>query len=154
MSEENQTTSFEFRTEIQQLLNILVHSLYKEREIFVRELISNAADALSRLQFTMLTDHNVFEPDADLEIHIDFDEESKTLTIADSGIGMTREQIAENLGTIAKSGSQEFKQLLETDTSDVSESIIGQFGVGFYSSFIVSNHVEVFSKADNCIRSS
>ncbi|MBN1582521.1 MAG: molecular chaperone HtpG [Anaerolineae bacterium] len=146
MSEESQATSFEFRTEIQQLLNILVHSLYKEREIFVRELISNAADALSRIQFTMLTNRDVLEPDIELAIHIEFDKENKTLTVVDSGIGMTREELIENLGTIARSGAKAFLKALEEDQQTSVEQI-GQFGVGFYSAFMVAKEITVVSRS-------
>ncbi|MBN1937389.1 MAG: molecular chaperone HtpG [Anaerolineae bacterium] len=143
---EIQTTSFEFRTEIQQLLDILIHSLYKEREIFLRELVSNAADALGRLQFEMLTNREVLEPDAALEIHIDFDEEAKTITVADSGIGMTRDELVENLGTIAYSGAKAFLKALEEDQR-ASVDQIGQFGVGFYSAFMVASEITVISRS-------
>jgi molecular chaperone HtpG len=149
MSEERaqgSMTSFEFQTEVQQLLHILVHSLYKEREIFLRELISNAADALSRIQFVMLTDRDVLNPEAELEIHIDVDEENKTLTVSDSGIGMTREELIENLGTIAHSGAAAFLKALEQDQRTSIEQI-GQFGVGFYSSFMVAQEITVVSRS-------
>ena len=108
MSPEIPAQSFEFRAEIQQLLNILVHSLYRDHEIFLRELISNASDALHRIQFEMLTNRDVLDPDAELAIRITFDDEAKTLTISDTGIGMTRDELIENLGTIAHSGAMEF----------------------------------------------
>jgi molecular chaperone HtpG len=144
--EQDSMTSFEFQTEVQQLLHILVHSLYKEREIFLRELISNAADALSRIQFVMLTDRDVLNPEAELEIHIDVDEENKTLTVSDSGIGMTREELIENLGTIAHSGAAAFLKALEQDQRTSIEQI-GQFGVGFYSSFMVAQEIAVVSRS-------
>jgi molecular chaperone HtpG len=144
--EQDSMTSFEFQTEVQQLLHILVHSLYKEREIFMRELISNAADALSRIQFVMLTDRDVLNPEADLEIHIDVDEENKTLTVSDSGIGMTREELIKNLGTIAHSGAAAFLKALEQDQRTSIEQI-GQFGVGFYSSFMVAQEIAVVSRS-------
>jgi len=143
---ETQTASFEFRAEIQQLLDILIHSLYKEREIFLRELISNAADALGRLQFEMLTNRDVFEPDAALEIHIDVDQQAKTITIADSGIGMTRDELIENLGTIAYSGAKAFLKALKEDQR-ASVDQIGQFGVGFYSAFMVADEITVISRS-------
>ncbi len=143
---EAQTASFEFRAEIQQLLDILIHSLYKEREIFLRELISNAADALGRLQFEMLTNRDVFEPDAALEIHIDIDQQAKTITIADSGIGMTRDELIENLGTIAYSGARAFLKALKEDQR-ASVDQIGQFGVGFYSAFMVADEITVISRS-------
>jgi molecular chaperone HtpG len=127
-------------------LHILVHSLYKEREIFVRELVSNAADALSRIQFVMLTNHDVLDPQAELEIHIDVDEENKTLTISDSGIGMTREELIENLGTIAHSGAAAFLKALEQDQW-ASVDQIGQFGVGFYSAFMAAQEIAVISRS-------
>src|SRR5213592_990357 len=100
------TESLQFRAEVKQLLNILAHSLYTEREIFLRELISNASDALYRVQFEMVTNHDVLDPNAELAIHVSGDENAKTVTISDSGIGMTREELIENLGTIAQSGAR------------------------------------------------
>src|SRR4029453_3392496 len=108
--------SIAFRAEIRQLLNILVHSLYTDREIFLRELISNASDALNRLQFEMLTNRDVLNPEAELAIHITADNEAHTLTIRDSGIGMTREELVENLGTIAHSGASDFLESLQEGT--------------------------------------
>jgi molecular chaperone HtpG len=105
--------SFEFKAEIQQLLSILVHSLYTEREIFLRELISNASDALNRIQFEMLTNRDVYDPDAELAIHVQVDGEARTLTVSDTGIGMTRDELVENLGTIAHSGAAAFLRQLE-----------------------------------------
>jgi molecular chaperone HtpG len=138
--------TFEFKAEIQQLLNILVHSLYTEREIFLRELLSNASDALNRIQFEMLTNRDVLDPDAELAIHIEADQEAGTLTISDTGIGMTREEIAEDLGTIAHSGAAAFLEQLETEQRP-SVELIGQFGVGFYSVFMVADQVRVVSRS-------
>src|SRR5262245_37695344 len=107
------TQSYEFRAEIQQLLNILVHSLYTDREIFLRELISNASDALHRLQFEMLTTKDVVDPDAELAVHIKVDKEARTITVSDTGIGMNREELVENLGTIAHSGAMSFLKALQ-----------------------------------------
>ncbi len=146
MDHSNPIASFEFRTEVQQLLHILIHSLYKERDIFLRELISNAADALSRVQFEMLTNRDVFEPDALLEIHIDIDQEHKTLTVSDSGIGMARDELIENLGTIAHSGAATFLQAIQQDQR-ASVDQIGQFGVGFYSAFMVAQEITVISRS-------
>lgn len=147
---ENGTTTqtFGFRAEIRQLLNILIHSLYTEREIFLRELISNASDALNRMQFEMLTREatEVLDPEADLAIRITGDEAARTLTISDTGIGMTREELIENLGTIAHSGAAAFLQALKERPQAGSE-IIGQFGVGFYSVFMVAERVEVISRS-------
>jgi molecular chaperone HtpG len=138
--------SFEFKAEIQQLLNILVHSLYTEREIFLRELISNASDALNRIQFEMLTDHDVRDPDTELSIHVDVDEEARTITVSDTGIGMTRDEIVQDLGTIAHSGAVAFLQQLEQAQRPTVE-LIGQFGVGFYSVFMVAEEVRVISRS-------
>ncbi|MCJ7736273.1 MAG: ATP-binding protein, partial [Anaerolineae bacterium] len=140
-----QPESMEFRTEVQQLLNILANSLYTEREIFLRELISNASDALNRLQFEMLTDRDVLDPDAELAIRLSFDEDAHTLTISDTGIGMTRDELIENLGTIAHSGAMAFLRGLEEGqrTAD----IIGQFGVGFYAVFTVADEVVVTTRS-------
>jgi molecular chaperone HtpG len=138
--------SFEFKAEIQQLLHILVHSLYTEREIFLRELLSNASDALNRVQFEMLTNPDVLDPDAALAIHIEVDEEARTLTISDTGIGMARDEIVEDLGTIAHSGAAAFLQQLEQQQRPSLE-LIGQFGVGFYSVFMVAEQVRVLSRS-------
>src|SRR4051794_37757005 len=137
-------TPMPFRAEVKQLLNILAHSLYTEREIFLRELISNASDALYRVQFEMVTNHNVLGPEADLAIHVDGDEGAKTVTIRDSGIGMTREELIENLGTIAQSGARALMERLEAGQRS---DIIGQFGVGFYSAFVVADEVTVISRS-------
>lgn len=146
MSGETQTT-FEFRAEIQQLLNILVHSLYRDREIFLRELISNASDALNRIQFELLTNRNVLDPEAELAIRITCDEKARTLTISDTGIGMTRDELIENLGTIAHSGAMEFLKQLQATDKPIATDLIGQFGVGFYSVFMVAEEVRVISRS-------
>ena len=139
---------FTFQAETQELLNILIHSLYTEKEIFLRELISNASDALNRLQFEMLTNDNVRDAGADLEIHIELDEENKTLTISDTGNGMNRDEIIDGLGTIAKSGAKAFLQALQEKPDGGSAAdIIGQFGVGFYSAFMVAKQVDVVSQS-------
>ncbi|MCE2473649.1 MAG: molecular chaperone HtpG [Anaerolineae bacterium] len=135
-----------FQAETQQLLNILIHSLYTEKEIFLRELISNASDALNRLQFEMLTNDAVQDAQAELEIHIEVDEEANTLTISDSGIGMNREEIVAGLGTIAKSGAKAFIEAMQ-DKPESAADIIGQFGVGFYSAFMVAKQVDVVSRS-------
>ncbi len=139
---------YPFQAETQELLNILIHSLYTEKEIFLRELISNASDALNRLQFQMLTDDNVRDAGADLEIHIEVDEENKTLKISDTGVGMNRDEIIDGLGTIAKSGAKAFLQAMK-DKPDAGSAadIIGQFGVGFYSVFMVAKQVDVASRS-------
>lgn len=138
--------SLSFRAEVRQLLDILAHSLYTEREIFLRELISNASDALNRIQFEMLTNRDVLNPDSELEIHLSVDEENRTITIKDSGIGMTRDEMIEHLGTIAKSGASAFLQQLK-EQQQASAEVIGQFGVGFYSIFMVADRVTVTSRS-------
>ena len=140
-----QPESLEFKAEVQQLLHILSHSLYTEREIFLRELISNASDALNRVQFEMLTNADVLDPELELAVRIDFDEEAKTLTISDTGIGMTRDELIENLGTIAHSGAMAFLKKLEAEQRI--GDIIGQFGVGFYSVFMIAEKISVTSRS-------
>lgn len=137
----------EFQTEIRQLLDIVIHSLYTEREIFLRELISNAADAMEKLRYTQLTGPEVKDKDAALEIHIDTDDNSHTLTITDTGIGLTKEELVENLGTIAHSGSKEFIQHLSTKGDQKDLNLIGQFGVGFYSAFMVADKVTIYTRS-------
>jgi molecular chaperone HtpG len=150
MAEENQsakfTETFEFKAEIQELLSILVHSLYTEREIFFRELISNASDALHRIQFEMLTNRDVLDPEAELAVHIEVDQGARTISISDTGIGMTGEEIIEGLGTIAHSGAAAFLKQLEQEQQP-SVELIGQFGVGFYSVFMVAKEVRVVSRS-------
>jgi molecular chaperone HtpG len=138
--------SLEFRAEIRQLLNILAHSLYTEREIFLRELISNASDALNRLRFEQLTNQDILDPDAELAIRITVDQDARIVRISDTGIGMTREELIENLGTIAHSGAMSFLTRLEQDPKHGAD-IIGQFGVGFYSVFMVADEVRVISRS-------
>ncbi len=138
--------SFEFKAEIQQLLNILIYSLYTEQEIFLRELLSNASDALHRLRFEMLTNPDVHEPDAPLAITVTADKDAGTITIRDSGVGMTRDELVTNLGTIAQSGAAAFLKALQ-EKGDAATNIIGQFGVGFYSVFMVAQEVQVTSRS-------
>ncbi len=134
-----------FQTEVKQLLNLMVHSLYSNKEIFLRELVSNAADAADKLRFEALSHDDYYGSDSDLKIRITADKEAGTLTISDNGIGMTKEEVMNNLGTIARSGTSEFiKQMSKEDKSD--SNLIGQFGVGFYSSFIVADEVEVITR--------
>src|SRR5471032_1198288 len=135
---------FEFQAEIKQLLDIVIHSLYTEKEIFVRELVSNASDALEKLRHTQLTEKEIFDDRLDLEINLTTDDKAKTITIQDFGVGITRAELVENLGTIAHSGSKAFlKSLVEGDQKNT--SLIGQFGVGFYSAFMVAKSVKVYS---------
>jgi molecular chaperone HtpG len=140
------TQAYEFRAEIQQLLNILVHSLYTDREIFLRELISNASDALNRLRFEMLSNAEVVDPEAELAIRIRIDKDARTITVSDTGIGMNRAEMIENLGTIARSGAMSFLEALKDRPNATPTDIIGQFGVGFYSVFMVADKVQVISR--------
>ncbi|MBW7895680.1 MAG: molecular chaperone HtpG [Opitutaceae bacterium] len=137
---------FEFQAEISQLLEIVTHSIYTEKEIFVRELVSNAADALEKLRHTQLTEKDIFDDKLELEINVTTDDKAKTITIQDFGIGMTRAELVENLGTIAHSGSKAFlKAIGENEAKNT--SLIGQFGVGFYSAFMVAQSVKVYSRS-------
>ncbi len=140
---------FAFKAEIQQLLNILVHSLYTDRDIFLRELISNASDALNRLQFEQLTNASVLDSDAPLEIRLVPDEAAGTLTISDTGIGMARADLAENLGVIAHSGAKAFIETMKERKEASAQDVIGQFGVGFYSAFMVADKIRVVSRSFN-----
>lgn len=135
-----------FQSEVKQLLHLMIHSLYSNKEIFLRELISNASDAADKLRFKALSAPELYEGDGELKVRISFDEQKGTLTVSDNGIGMTREQTIEHLGTIAKSGTKEFLTALGSDQAKDSQ-LIGQFGVGFYSSFIVADKVTVKTRA-------
>lgn len=137
---------FSFKAETKQLLNILIHSLYKDREVFLRELLSNASDALNRLRFEMVTNRKILDPDRELSIHIRVDKETRMLIIQDTGIGMTRNEMIENLGTIAQSGARKFLDATRDQKVDVAQ-VIGQFGVGFYSVFMVAEWVRVTSRS-------
>lgn len=143
--------TYSFKAEVKQLLHILVHSLYKEQDIFLRELISNASDALTRLHFEMLTNKDVVSPDAELAIRIEVPEvaegEPKKIIIKDSGIGMTAEELVQNLGTIAQSGAREFLRKISENKDANPGDVIGQFGVGFYSLFMVAEKVRVVSRS-------
>ncbi len=141
-------TPISFKAETRQLLDILIHSLYTEREIFLRELISNASDALTRMDFELLTNREVLDPDAPLAIRILPDAEANTLTIQDTGIGMTAEQLVSDLGTIAHSGAREFLKAAKESGKNISD-LIGQFGVGFYSAFMVAEWIRVTSRSYN-----
>ncbi|MFZ7240284.1 molecular chaperone HtpG [Avibacterium avium] len=135
-----------FQSEVKQLLQLMIHSLYSNKEIFLRELISNASDAADKLRFKALSAPELYEGDGDLKVRISFDEEKGTITISDNGIGMTREQVIDHLGTIAKSGTKEFLSALGAEQAKDSQ-LIGQFGVGFYSAFIVADKVTVKTRA-------
>lgn len=134
---------FEFRAEMKQLLHLIIHSLYTHPEIFLRELVSNASDALNKIRFRMLTDKNVIDPERELKIWIEVDEKKKTFSIEDSGIGMTRQELIEEIGTVAHSGTLEFLQKLQQEKKYVDGNLIGQFGVGFYSVFMVADEVTI-----------
>ena len=134
-----------FQTEVKQMLHLMIHSLYSNKEIFLRELISNASDACDKLRFEALNDDSLFESDPEIKVSIEFDSEANTVTISDNGIGMNRDEVIENLGTIAKSGTSAFLQKLSGDEKKDAH-LIGQFGVGFYSSFIVADKVEVLTR--------
>lgn len=134
-----------FQTEAKQLLHLMIHSLYSNQEIFLRELISNASDAIDKLRFAALADDKLLEGQGDYEVRVDVDKEAKTVTISDNGIGMTRDEVIDNLGTIAKSGTAAFLEQLSGDQQKDSQ-LIGQFGVGFYSAFIVADRVEVHTR--------
>jgi molecular chaperone HtpG len=142
------TTSREtlgFQAEVKQLLHLMVHSLYSNKEIFLRELISNASDACDKLRFEAMTDAALFENEGDLTIRVSFDQAARTITIADNGIGMSRDEVVANIGTIAKSGTREFFERLTGDQAKDAH-LIGQFGVGFYSSFIVADKVTLITR--------
>lgn len=144
MSQNQETRGFQ--SEVKQLLQLMIHSLYSNKEIFLRELISNASDAADKLRFKALSNSSLYENDGELRVRISFDSEKGTLTISDNGIGMTREQVIDHLGTIAKSGTKEFLTALGQEQAKDSQ-LIGQFGVGFYSAFIVADKVTVKTRA-------
>jgi len=145
MSTETQKETLGFQTEVKQLLKLMIHSLYSNKEIFLRELISNASDASEKLRFEALSNADLYENDGDLKIRVEFDEEAKTVTIIDNGIGMSRQDVIDHLGTIAKSGTASFLSNLTGDQAKDSQ-LIGQFGVGFYSAFIVAKQVDVYTR--------
>jgi molecular chaperone HtpG len=134
-----------FQAEVKQLLDLMIHSLYSNKEIFLRELISNASDAIDKLRFAALSDDTLYENDAEFKIWVSYDKETRTITVADNGIGMTRAEVIEQIGTIAKSGTREFFQSLTGDQQK-DASLIGQFGVGFYSSFVVADRVTLTTR--------
>jgi molecular chaperone HtpG len=146
MDENKTAKKYEFKAEIKKLLDILVHSLYTSREIFLRELISNASDALDKLRFESTRGSDYADKDLPLEIKLEFDEKAKILTISDTGIGMSRDEVIANIGTIAKSGTEEFVKLIAESKGDTS-NIIGKFGVGFYSVFMVAKEVIIKTKS-------
>ena len=142
MSVDTQKETLGFQTEVKQLLDIVIRSLYSNKEIFLRELISNASDAADKLRFEALTNDDLYEGDTDLKIRVAFNKKARTVTVSDNGIGMSRSEVVDNIGTIAKSGTQEFLKALSGDQAKDAK-LIGQFGVGFYSAFIVADRVTV-----------
>ena len=145
MSVETQKETLGFQTEVKQLLHLMIHSLYSNKEIFLRELISNASDAADKLRFEALAKPELLEGGAELKIRLSFDKDAKTVTLEDNGIGMSREEVVAHLGTIAKSGTADFMKNLTGDQKKDSH-LIGQFGVGFYSAFIVADQVDVYTR--------
>ena len=145
MATDQATERHSFQTEVTQLLHLMIHSLYSNKEIFLRELISNGSDACDRLRFSALTDEKLMEDGDELSLHVSADNETKTVTIRDNGIGMTRDEVIENIGTIARSGTRQFLDSLSGDQSSDAQ-LIGQFGVGFYSVFLVADKVELVSR--------
>ncbi|MBK1727178.1 molecular chaperone HtpG [Halorhodospira neutriphila] len=145
MSAETDSETLEFQAEVQQLLSLMIHSVYSNREVFLRELVSNASDAIDKLRFEALQNEALFENDPELKIRVSYDPEARTVTVTDNGIGMDRDDVVENLGTIAHSGTRRFLEQLTGDQQQDAQ-LIGQFGVGFYSAFVVAERVEVFSR--------
>ena len=145
MSVETAKETRSFQTEARQLLDLMIHSLYSNKEVFLRELISNASDASDKLRFEALSDESLYESDGELAIHVEYDEKARTITVRDNGIGMSRDEVIENLGTIAKSGTRQFFEALTGDQAKDSE-LIGQFGVGFYASFMVADRITVTTR--------
>ena len=143
MSKKKETLNFQ--TEVKQLLHLMIHSLYSNKEIAIRELVSNASDAADKLRFEALNDNKLYENQSELKIYVDYDEKNRTVTIADNGIGMDRDDIINNIGTIARSGTKEFLTKLSGDEAKDAH-LIGQFGVGFYSSFIIADEVTLISR--------
>jgi len=146
MSKTSTPERHEFQAEVKQVLDIVVHSLYTDKEIFLRELVSNASDATEKLRHTQLTEQDIYDAELDLEIQVSSDEEAGEITIRDFGIGMTRDELIENLGTIAHSGSKAFLNALK-ESGEKNENLIGQFGVGFYSVFMVADRVDVYTRS-------
>lgn len=138
--------TFKFEAEVHRMLDIVVNSLYQNKDVFLRELISNASDALDKIRFLSLTNPKLLEGEEDLAVKIEYDAEAHTLTVRDSGIGMTHEDLVENLGTVARSGTTKFLEAIASDNKQDVSGMIGQFGVGFYSTFLVADKVTVASK--------
>jgi molecular chaperone HtpG len=145
MSTTTQKETLGFQAEVKQLLNLMIHSLYSNKEIFLRELISNAADAADKLRFEAISNNALYEADGELRIRVSFDKEARTITVSDNGVGMSRDEVIQHIGTIAKSGTREFFQSLTGDQAKDAR-LIGQFGVGFYSAFIVADRVTLLTR--------
>jgi HSP90 family molecular chaperone len=143
---ESNKESFSFNADVSRLMDIIINSLYTKKEVFIRELVSNASDALDKVRFISVQDPDYLGNTPELEIKIDFDYEAKTISITDTGVGMTKAELVKNLGTVAKSGTTAF---LEAMGQGENMSLIGQFGVGFYSAFLVANKVVVTSKSND-----
>jgi len=141
----SQKQTHAFQTEVSQLLDLMIHSLYSNKEIFLRELVSNASDAIDKLRFESISDDSLIEGKEELNIHIDVNKDAGTITISDNGIGMTQDEVMDNIGTIANSGTKKYLESLDKAQAQDS-NLIGQFGVGFYSSFIVANTVTLISR--------
>ncbi|MEW8183823.1 MAG: molecular chaperone HtpG, partial [Candidatus Thiodiazotropha endolucinida] len=145
MTVEAHKETLDFQAEVSQVLNLVIRSLYSNKEIFLRELVSNASDAAEKLRFEALTDEALFEDDPELRVRVTLDKEAGTVTISDNGIGMSRQEVAETIGTIASSGTRKFFEAMSGDQTKDSE-LIGQFGVGFYSAFIVADKVMLLTR--------
>jgi len=139
-TEKTKTEKHEFQAEVREVLNLMIHSLYSNREIFLRELVSNASDACDKLRFEALQNEELLGGDSELKIEIEVDEEAGLVTVRDNGIGMSRQDVVENIGTIARSGTKKFLENI-SENKEFDSNLIGQFGVGFYSSFIVADKV-------------
>ncbi|KOR27707.1 hypothetical protein TI05_18415 [Achromatium sp. WMS3] len=145
MTVESHTETLQFQAEVSQVLDLVIRSLYSNKEIFLRELISNASDAAEKLRFEALTDDGLFEGDSNLWVRVQVDKDAGTITVSDNGIGMNRQEISSLIGTIANSGTRAFLEKMTGDTTGDSQ-LIGQFGVGFYSAFIVADKVTVLTR--------
>src|SRR3954463_4398684 len=140
-----ETETLGFQAEVKQLLELMIHSLYSNKEIFLRELISNASDACDKLRFEAMADNALYESDPQPRVRISYDKDARTVTVADNGIGMSRDEVVANIGTIARSGTRDFFKSLTGDQAKDAR-LIGQFGVGFYSSFIVADRVTLLTR--------
>ena len=147
MTETAETRPFE--AQVQELLNLMIHSLYTEKEIFLRELVSNASDALDKLRFESLTRPDLVDGEEELAVTLEVDGDARTLSVVDNGIGMDRDELIANLGTIASSGTQRFLEELAASKGSSAPDLIGQFGVGFYSAYLVSDKVTVVTKSND-----